>query len=74
MMLVVATTCPLGCAPIVEAVESEFNEVLELVAGKVADPDSWLARGALGTPIPFILSMTSMCVATGTVFMRRREA
>jgi hypothetical protein len=68
MMLLVATTWPFDCAA-----DTEFTEEEELVVGKVAEPDSWLARGAFGTPILFILSRTSI-VATGPVFMRRREA
>jgi len=67
-MLLVATTWPFDCAA-----DREFTDEEELVVGKVAELDSWLARGAFGTPILFILSRTSM-VATGPVFMRRREA
>jgi hypothetical protein len=68
MMLLVATTWPFAGAPIVVAVDSEFTEVEELVEGKVAEPDSWLVRGALGKPIAVILSIKSMGAA-GPVFM-----
>jgi hypothetical protein len=59
-MLLVATTWPFGCAAIVEAEDSEFTDVEELVIGKVAEPDIWLARDVLGALMPFNLSMISI--------------
>ncbi len=73
-MLLVATTPPFDGAEIVVAVDSEFTEVEELVVGKVAEPDSWLARGAApGKAMLPILSIRSMAEA-GPVFMRKSEA
>jgi hypothetical protein len=69
MMLLVATT-PLLDVPNVVAVVKELNEVVEFAVGNVAEPDSWLARGAL---MLFNLSTTSKGAA-GPVFMRRRGA
>lgn len=74
MMLLVATTCPFAGAENVVAVVSEFNEVEEFAEGNVAAPDSWLARGALGTLMVFNRSAASKGAAAGPVFMRRRGA